>query len=36
MKESDQLDSVGRKIVRELQRDASLSHAALADRVGAS
>ncbi|MET1112811.1 MAG: Lrp/AsnC family transcriptional regulator [Allosphingosinicella sp.] len=36
MKEDDQLDSIGRKIVRELQRDASLSHAALAERVGAS
>ena len=36
MKEVDQLDTVDRKIVRELQRDASLSHAALADRVGAS
>ena len=36
MKESDQLDAVDRRIVRELQRDASLSHAALAERVGAS
>jgi Lrp/AsnC family transcriptional regulator len=30
------LDAVDRRIVRELQRDASLSHAALAERVGAS
>jgi Lrp/AsnC family transcriptional regulator len=36
MKEIDQLDAVDRRIVRELQRDASLSHAALAERVGAS
>ncbi|HEY0086307.1 MAG TPA: Lrp/AsnC family transcriptional regulator [Allosphingosinicella sp.] len=36
MKESDQLDGVDQRIVRELQRDASLSHAALAERVGAS
>jgi Lrp/AsnC family transcriptional regulator len=36
MKESDHLDPVDRRIVRELQRDASLSHAALAERVGAS
>jgi Lrp/AsnC family transcriptional regulator len=36
MKEDDHLDSVDRRIVRELQRDASLSHAALAERVGAS
>ena len=36
MKETDQLDAVDRRIVRELQRDASLSHAALAERVGAS
>jgi Lrp/AsnC family transcriptional regulator len=36
MKETDQLDGVDRRIVRELQRDASLSHAALAERVGAS
>lgn len=36
MKESDQLDVVDRRIVRELQRDAGLSHAALAERVGAS
>ncbi|HWH22202.1 MAG TPA: Lrp/AsnC family transcriptional regulator, partial [Allosphingosinicella sp.] len=36
MKENDQLDMVDRRIVRELQRDASLSHAALAERVGAS
>jgi len=31
-----QMDEVDRRIVRELQRDASLSHAAVADRVGAS
>ncbi len=36
MKETDQIDTVDRRIIRELQRDASLSHAALADRVGAS
>ena len=36
VKENDQLDVVDRRIVRELQRDASLSHAALAERVGAS
>ncbi len=36
MKESDQLDAVDRRIVRELQRDASVSHAALAEKVGAS
>jgi DNA-binding Lrp family transcriptional regulator len=36
MKESDQIDPVDRRIIRELQRDASLSHAALAERVGAS
>ncbi len=36
MKETDQIDAVDRRIIRELQRDASLSHAALADRVGAS
>ena len=36
MKENDQLDPVDCRIVRELQRDASLSHAALAERVGAS
>ena len=36
MKEDDRLDPVDRRIIRELQRDASLSHAALAERVGAS
>jgi DNA-binding Lrp family transcriptional regulator len=36
MKETDQIDAVDRRIIRELQRDASLSHAALAERVGAS
>src|SRR5437763_2391401 len=30
------MDGIDRKILRELQRDASLSHAALAERVGAS
>jgi Lrp/AsnC family transcriptional regulator len=30
------MDEIDRKIVRELQRDASLSHGALAERVGAS
>jgi Lrp/AsnC family transcriptional regulator len=36
MKETDQIDATDRRIIRELQRDASLSHAALAERVGAS
>ena len=36
MKESNQFDGVDRRIVRELQRYASLSHAALAEKVGAS
>ena len=36
MNEANQLDEVDRRIVRELQRDASLSQAALAERVGAS
>jgi DNA-binding Lrp family transcriptional regulator len=36
MKEDDHLDAVDRRIVRALQRDASLSHAALAEQVGAS
>jgi Lrp/AsnC family transcriptional regulator len=36
MDQNDRLDAVDRRIVRELQRDASLSHAALAERVGAS
>lgn len=36
MKEADHLDPIDRRIIRELQRDASLSHAALAERVGAS
>jgi Lrp/AsnC family transcriptional regulator len=36
MKQTDQIDTVDRRIIRELQRDASLSHAALAERVGAS
>jgi Lrp/AsnC family transcriptional regulator len=36
MKQTDQIDEIDRRIIRELQRDASLSHAALAERVGAS
>ncbi|MGS1017126.1 Lrp/AsnC family transcriptional regulator [Allosphingosinicella humi] len=36
MKPSEQLDAIDRRIVRELQRDASLSHAALGEKVGAS
>ncbi len=36
MKEAHQLDAVDRRIVRELQRDAGLSHAALGEKVGAS
>ena len=36
MKEMHRLDPIDRRIVRELQRDASQSHAALADKVGAS
>jgi Lrp/AsnC family transcriptional regulator len=36
MKQAFQIDGVDRRIIRELQRDASLSHAALAERVGAS
>ena len=36
MKETDQIDPVDRRIIRELQRDASVSHAALAEKVGAS
>ncbi len=36
MKETDQIDGVDRRIIRELQRDAGLSHAALAEKVGAS
>jgi len=34
--QNDRLDAIDRRIVRELQRDAGLSHAALAERVGAS
>ena len=30
------IDEIDRRIIRELQRDASLTHAALADKVGAS
>jgi DNA-binding Lrp family transcriptional regulator len=36
VKENDHLDLVDRRIVGELQRDATLSHAALAEKVGAS
>ena len=36
MDETFHLDEIDRRIVRELQRDASLSHAALAEKVGAS
>lgn len=36
MKQEYHLDEIDRRLVRELQRDASLSHAALAERVGAS
>ncbi len=36
MKETDQFDEIDRRLIRELQRDASLSHAAVAERVGAS
>jgi Lrp/AsnC family transcriptional regulator len=36
VKEDVQLDIIDRRIVRELQRDARLSHAALSERVGAS
>jgi Lrp/AsnC family transcriptional regulator len=36
MNEVDQIDGIDRRIIRELQRDASLSHAALAEKVGAS
>jgi DNA-binding Lrp family transcriptional regulator len=36
VEEDRRLDPVDRRIVRELQRDASLSHAALGEKVGAS
>jgi len=36
MKHDYRLDEIDRRIVRELQRDASVSHAALAEKVGAS
>ncbi len=36
MKNQFQLDAIDRRIVRALQRDASMSHAALADKVGTS
>ncbi len=34
--ETFHIDAIDRRIIRELQRDASISHAALAERVGAS
>ena len=36
MSETFHLDEIDRRIVRELQRDAGVSHAALAEKVGAS
>lgn len=36
MKETHQLDEIDRRIIRALQRDAGLSHAAIAEKVGAS
>jgi Lrp/AsnC family transcriptional regulator len=36
MRETFHLDAIDRRIIRELQRDASLSQAALAERAGAS
>lgn len=36
MKETYQLDAIDRRILTALQEDASISHAALAERVGAS
>ncbi|HYD36030.1 MAG TPA: Lrp/AsnC family transcriptional regulator [Allosphingosinicella sp.] len=36
MSETFHLDEIDKRIVRDLQRDADLSHAALAERVGAS
>ena len=36
MDETFQIDEIDRRIIRDLQRDASLSHAALAEKVGAS
>ena len=36
VKNSDQLDEVDRRIISALQQDATISHADLADRVGAS
>jgi DNA-binding Lrp family transcriptional regulator len=36
VEQNHQLDEIDRRIVRALQRDASLSHAALAEQVGAS
>lgn len=36
MKNSDQLDDIDRRILAVLQRDATVSHADLADKVGAS
>ena len=36
MDETFHIDEIDRRIIRDLQRDASLSHAALAEKVGAS
>jgi Lrp/AsnC family transcriptional regulator len=36
VKEAVQLDEIDRRIIRAMQADASLSHAAIGDRVGAS
>lgn len=36
MDEAFHIDEIDRRIIRDLQRDASLSHAALAEKVGAS
>ncbi|WP_374576857.1 Lrp/AsnC family transcriptional regulator [Phenylobacterium sp.] len=36
MKDDNHLDEIDRKLLRALQQDASLSHAALAEQVGAS
>lgn len=36
MKENHHLDEIDRRLLRELQADAGLSHAALAEKVGAS
>ena len=36
MKETDQINAIDRRLIRKLQRDATLSHAALAEKVGSS